>query len=97
MHEVPLRTRPVKSTIDGLTDVIAELQFAVPITLADIAMLETSCTWCREMHRVELVQLFVARNRKRVVLVFRAPDAESVREVCRRVALPVERLWTRRA
>jgi hypothetical protein len=77
----------------GLTDVVGELSFDTPIALADFAAIEQSCTRCFETHRVQLVALFLARDRKRAVLLFRAPDAESVRLACRHLTPPLERVW----
>jgi hypothetical protein len=93
IHNLPQRRRAAQATSDGLTDVVGELSFNTPIVLADLAAIERSCTWCFESHRVQLVRLFLARNRKRAVLVFRAPDAESVRLACRHAQMPLERVW----
>lgn len=80
-------------TTSGLTDVVGELSFDTPIALADLMALEQSCASCFATHRVQLVGLFLARDRRRAVLLFRAPDAESVRLACRHVTLPFERVW----
>jgi hypothetical protein len=80
-------------TTSGLTDVVGELSFDTPIALADLMALEQSCVPCFATHRVQLVGLFLARDRRRAVLLFRAPDAESVRLACRHATLPFERVW----
>jgi hypothetical protein len=80
-------------TTSGLTDVIGELSFDTPMALADLIALEQSCPPCFAAHRVQLAGLFIARDRRRAVLLFRAPDAESVRLACRHVTLPFERVW----
>lgn len=94
MHELPLGRRSARAPNDDLAVVIGELASAVPITLADLTELEHLCKWCFAAHRVELAQLFLSRARNRAVLVFHAPDAESVRLACRHAAVPVERIWT---
>jgi hypothetical protein len=80
-------------TTSGLTDVVGELSFDSPIALADLMALEQSCPPCFASHRVQVVGLFLARDRRRAVLLFRAPDAESVRLACRHLMLPFERVW----
>jgi hypothetical protein len=77
----------------GLTDVVAELSCDTPIALGNLIALEQSCAPCFGTYRVQLVGLFIARDRRRAVLLFRAPDAESVRLACRHVTLPFERVW----
>lgn len=84
---------PLESAGDGLADVVGELTFETPIALAELAAMEHACLWCFETHRVQLVQLFLASDSKRAVLVFRAPDAESVRMACRNAQMPLERVW----
>jgi hypothetical protein len=84
--------RPAQGA-SGLTDVIGELSFETPIAPADLTAIERSWAPCFEKYRVQLVALFLARDRKRAVLLFRAPDAESVRLACRHVTLPFERVW----
>jgi hypothetical protein len=79
---------------DGLTDVVAALNFDQPNTIADLVAIERSCAWCFEAHRVQLVGLYLARNGKRAVLVFRAPDAESVRLAHRQLAISFARMWS---
>lgn len=93
IHALLRHRRPAKATSDDLTDVVGELNLDRPITLADLAAIERSCAWCFETHRVQFVRLFLARNRKRAVLVFRAPDAESVRLACRHAQVSFERVW----
>jgi hypothetical protein len=80
-------------TTSNLTDVVGELSFDTPVALADLIALEQSCVPCFTTHRVQLVSVFLARDRRRAVLLFRAPDAESVRLACRHLALPFERVW----
>lgn len=93
LQKVPLRKSVTRPCNEGLTEVIGELVVPVAMTPADLAAFEDSCGRCFQAHRVELVQLFLSRDRKRAVMIFRAPDAESVRLVCRRVSLPLQRVW----
>lgn len=83
---------PAQTTC-GLTYVVAELSCDTPIALANLIAIEQSCAPCFGTYRVQLTGLFIARDRRRAVLLFRAPDAESVRLACRHVTLPFERVW----
>lgn len=93
MCDPPRDGRPGRGERDGLTDIVVELSFDRRITLAGLAAIERSCAWCFETHRVQLVRAFLSRDHQRAILVFRAPDAESVRLVCRHVKMRIERLW----
>jgi hypothetical protein len=79
-----------QSINDELPTIVAEISFETSSTIAELATIEHSCAWCFETHRVQLVGLLLARNRKRAHLVFRAPDAESVRLASRFLDVPFE-------
>lgn len=64
---------------DGLTYVVGEFSFDTPVEPGNLTAVVRSCMWCLEAHRVQLMRLFLAHNRKRAIAVFLAPDAESVR------------------
>lgn len=93
LQEVPVHRSVAHPCNEPLSEVIGELVFPDAITTADLAAFEASCAWCFQTHRVQLIKLFLSLDRKRAMMVFRAPDAESVRLVCRRAAIPVQRVW----
>ncbi|MFC4314117.1 hypothetical protein ACFPN2_33900 [Steroidobacter flavus] len=76
---------------DNLNYMVGEIE--LPTASSTLAQLEESCRPCFRAHRVQLVQLFVSCDLRRAVLIFLAPDAESVRYVCRRAGVPVKRIW----
>jgi hypothetical protein len=76
---------------ERLTDVVGEFHFASPVTAQELASIDGTCGWCFEMLRVKLVRVFLSRNGMRAILVFRAPDAESVRSACRTVGATLDR------
>lgn len=78
---------------DRLSYVIGERNFAAPLTEWEVAGLHGACAWCFEVHRVQLVHLIVAQDRRRAVALFRAPDAESVRLACQHAGTPLDRVW----
>jgi hypothetical protein len=76
-----------------LINVIGELSFEAPIAPTELAKLQCPDAWCLGSCRVRLVSLFLAHNRKRAVLLFQAPDAESVRQAFRNTQTHFEQLW----
>jgi len=67
--------------------------FDQPVVLAAIQAIEDAGAGCLETHRVRFVRTFFARDRKRMLCLYRAPDAESVRIAQREARMPVERVW----
>jgi hypothetical protein len=76
---------------DNLSYVIGEIE--PPATSSVVAQFAASCRPCFQTHRVQLVQLFLSCDSRHAMLLFRAPDAESVRQVCRLAGMPVKRIW----
>jgi hypothetical protein len=74
-------------------NVIGELSFDAPIGAGELAKLQCSDAWCFGSRRVRLVGLFLARNGKRAVLLFQAPDAESVRQAFRHTQTHFDDIW----
>jgi hypothetical protein len=93
MHDPPPCSGPAQPTDDGLIEIVAELSFDAPVAPAELSAIARSCAWCLETHRVKFVRLYLARNRKRAILLLRAPDAESVRLAYRHAAMRFERVW----
>jgi hypothetical protein len=76
-----------------LVNVIGELSFDAPLASLELAKLQCSDKWCFGSCRVRLVRLFLARNRKRALLLFQAPDAESVRQAFRHTQTHFDEIW----
>jgi len=74
-------------------NVIGELSFDAPISAVELAKLQCADGWCFGSRRVRLVGLFLARDRKRAVLLFQAPDAESVRQAFRHTQTHFDDIW----
>ena len=77
----------------GLINVVGELAFDAPISPEDLATLECSDGRCYERCRLHLVHLLLAVDRKRALLLFHAPDAESVRVAFRHMRVACEHVW----
>jgi hypothetical protein len=74
--------------------VIVERTFAEAVELAKIEELKRKHAWCREQNRVRYIAGYVSAERKRMICVYEAPDAESVRRYNRQSGLPYDAVWT---
>jgi hypothetical protein len=87
VHDAPGR--------EGLVpNVMVERRFADPVRLEDIQAIEDSGAWCLETHRVTFVRTFFSLDRRRMLCLYRAPDAESVRLAQREAGMPVDAVWS---
>lgn len=84
----------------GLTDaaltqanVLVTRRFAEPAVFAEIQALEEAGAGCLDTHRVCFVRTYFSADRRRMICLYRAPDAESVRIAQREAGMPVERVW----
>jgi hypothetical protein len=84
VHSSDQVTHATADRDDGLVDVIAETRHSGPVDgAALLAALRAGCEWCLATLRVELVGVVVAPPCDRVLALFRAPDAEAVRQAYR--------------
>jgi hypothetical protein len=74
-------------------NVLVERSFAEPVLLESIQAIEDEAIGCLNAHRVEFLRTFFARDRRRMICLYRAPDAESVRIAQRQAGMPVDRVW----
>jgi len=75
-------------------NVLVERAFAEPVTLESIQEIEDAAVGCLAAHHVEFLRTFFSRDRRRMVCLYRAPDAESVRIAQRQAGMPFERIWS---
>jgi hypothetical protein len=73
--------------------VAVERRFTRPVTVAEIQAREDAGAWCLDAHRVHFVRTFLSRDRRRMICLYHAPDAESVRAAQRQIGMPMSRLW----
>ena len=76
-----------------MSTVVVERGFAEPVAFEDVQAIEDRGAGCLEAHGVRFVRSFFSRDRRRMVCLYDAPDAESVRLVQREAGLPFERAW----
>lgn len=74
-------------------NVLVERRFAAPVSVAAIQALENAGVACLENHRVRFLRTLCSRDQRRMVCLYRAPDAESVRLAQRQAGMPLERVW----
>jgi len=74
-------------------NVIVSRRFEEPAVLADVQAIENAGAGCLEAHRVRFVRTYFSRDRRRMMCLYLAPDAESVRIAQREAGMPVERVW----
>jgi hypothetical protein len=77
----------------GGANVIVERRFDQPVAVADLQALEDAAAWCLQLHQVSFLRTFCAADGKRMLCVYSAPDAESVRLAQQKAKMPVERVW----
>jgi hypothetical protein len=85
------------ATVDGppwqQANVLVERSWEEPVELADIQAIEDAGAHCLETHRVKFSRTFFSLDRKRMICLYQAPDAESVRLAQRQAGMPVDAVW----
>lgn len=76
-----------------IPNVIVERSFQEPVTYEEIKLVAQAAIGCFETHRVKYAGTLFSLNRKRMVCMYEAPDAESVRIAQREAELPVDTIW----
>jgi hypothetical protein len=74
--------------------VVVERTFEEPITFEEIQRAENATSWCLEINRVKFLHTYLSSDGKRMICVYEAPDAESVRRANTTAQLPFERVYT---
>ena len=74
-------------------NVLVERRFDTGVTLQEIQDIEDAGIWCLESRDVHFVRTFFADDHKRMICLYRAPDAESVRSAQRQAGVPFEDAW----
>lgn len=74
--------------------VIVERQLDRPRTFAELQAAEDAALWCFNLHEVQAVVSYLSKDRMRMVCLYQAPDAESVRTANRQAGLPFEAVWS---
>jgi len=76
--------------------VVVERSFRAPVAFEDVQAAEERAAGCLEAHGVRFLRTYFSRDRRRMVCLYEAPDAESVRLAQEKAGLPFERAWAAR-
>lgn len=79
--------------VDDSINVVVERLFDQPVTVGELQTIEDAGAWCLEMHRVTFIRTFFSCDNKRMICLYKAPDAESVRLAQRQAKMPVDKVW----
>jgi hypothetical protein len=90
LHERPGLTGKENAS----ANVLVRRRFAQPISVEDIQALEDAGAWCLEARQVKFIRTYCSTDCKRMICLYHAPDAESVRQAQRQANMPVEGVWS---
>ena len=76
-----------------MVEVLVERSFAEPAEFAALQALEDCGARCLQEHRVRFLRTWFSHDRLRMICVYEAPDAESVRLAQRQAGMPFDRAW----
>lgn len=74
-------------------NVLVERSFEEPVTLEEIQNIEDAGIDCLESRNVRFIRTYFSRDRKRMICLYEAPDAESVRQSQREAGVPFNDAW----
>jgi hypothetical protein len=77
-----------------MVTVVVERSFEQPVDVDALQSCEERSKWCLEVHDVRFLHSYVSPDRKRMICIYEAPDAESVRKVNDTAGMPFVRVWT---
>lgn len=89
LHEAP----GVDESLLKSANVLVKRQFKEPVEIEDIQAIEDAGAGCLEIRNVKFVRTFFSADKKRMVCLYNAPDAESVRQAQREANMPFEEIW----
>lgn len=78
---------------DGSANVLVRRRFEQAVSVEQIQALEDASAWCLEARRVKFVRTYFSTDCKRMICLYHAPDAESVRQAQHQANMPVEDVW----
>ena len=70
-----------------------ERSFDNPVTVEAMQAIEDAGAWCMDLHHVTFLRTFFSSDCKRMICLYQAPDAESVRLAQHQAKMPLERVW----
>jgi hypothetical protein len=89
VHDAPGTAEPDQQS----ANVLVERRFDAAVTLGEIQALEDAGAWCLDAHKVSFLRTYFSTDRKRMICLYCAPDAESVRLAQRQARMPFDTVW----
>ncbi len=90
-----LRTRAGEAERGGSLALV-ERSFPAPVDFPAFQALEDAGSWCLDLNGVRFLGTFFARDRRRMLCLYQAPDSEAVKRTNSRLELPFDRVWPAR-
>jgi len=78
-------------------NILVERQFDDGVELQHIQDIEDAGVACLDSRNVRFIRTFFSADQKRMICLYEAPDAESVRQAQREAGVPFEDAWAFRA
>lgn len=78
---------------EGPANVVVARSFDAPVLLEDVQAIEDAGAWCLELHKVTFLRTYFSLDHRRMLCLYRAPDAESVRLAQQQAGMPFDRVW----
>jgi hypothetical protein len=77
----------------GRANVVVERRFEEPVMLESVQAIEDAAAWCLREHQVTFLRTYFSADRRNMLCLYSAPDAESVRMAQHQAKMPVDRVW----
>jgi len=74
--------------------VIVERSFDKATEFETLQAQAQSSSWCLDQYRIRFLRSYLSSDKRRMICVYEAPDAESVRIANRQAELPFDYVWT---
>jgi len=74
--------------------VVVERLLDRPYSFAELEGMEQSSASCFHLQQVRALRSYFSKDRKRLICLYEAPDAEAVRIANRKAGLPFESVWS---
>ena len=81
-------------TDPNLELVIVERSFPEAVRFEALQAQEDAGAWCLGLHRVHFLRTYFSADRCRMICLYEAPDAESVRRAQKQIEMPLDDVWT---
>jgi hypothetical protein len=74
--------------------VIVERTLPEPMPYERLVALEEAAAWCLEVRNITFLRSYFSLDQRRMICVYEAPDAESVRDANAEAKMPFDRVWS---